>query len=100
MTHYIAAEKQVIVKPLKQEAKSATGLHLPGSLDDKNPAKGEVVAVGDNCPTFSGHQLVPGAIVFYYENMAVPFYHDLTKRDRDFDIIPANAILMLAVEEE
>ena len=37
----------IIVKPLKEEEKTASGIIIPDTLDKEKPEKGEIIAVGD-----------------------------------------------------
>jgi len=47
----------VILRPAKQEEKTASGILLPGTADKERPEKGEVIAVGPGKMTPEGKRL-------------------------------------------
>jgi len=48
---------KIIIKPLQEEEKTASGIVLPETADKEKPEQGEVIAVGPGKLTSSGRRL-------------------------------------------
>ncbi len=48
---------KIIIKPLQEEEKTASGIVLPETADKEKPEQGEVIAVGPGKLTSSGKRL-------------------------------------------
>ena len=50
-------QNKVIIKPLKEEEKTASGIILPETADKEKPEQGEVIAVGPGKMTKDGKHI-------------------------------------------
>jgi chaperonin GroES len=86
-------EDRVVIKPVAEEEKTASGIVLPDTAKEK-PMKGEVVAVGDGKWDEAGKNRIPvdvkvGEIVIYGKYSGTEFKSD----GEDLLIVRASEIL-------
>ena len=81
----------VVVEPVVQEEKTASGIYLPDTAAKEKPQQGKVIAVGSGKYTDNGQLIKPGDEVVFAKYSGTPVKHD----GKDYLILEERDILAI-----
>jgi co-chaperonin GroES (HSP10) len=95
---------RLLVKPVKQEATTKSGI-LVSTLEDRNPPMGTVLAIGPDVKIAvddmgSSRYLQVGDVVIYERHTAQAYYQDVVDNDSRIDVISAQYVMMAVAKQD